>query len=424
MSEGEGKVEEKAPEAPVARSRVAVPLVIVAASAAVIGAGVLMLRHAEANTNKVALASEAKGVTVVEARAAAYRATRRYVGTLEPWLSARTGPQLVSAYVEDVLVRPGAVVRRGDVLATLDCRGVGAQSKAVAMQARALEARQRAVASETTRLEKLADGGFIAQNDVDQKRALRDAEQAQLLAVRSQLSGRALEVNDCVLRAPFDGEVAARHVDPGAFVRPGSAVVSVVDRSTVRLGADVPESDFGAVAPGTDARLRLVATGKTLSARVTRRSPAADPSTRTVRLEIDLDDRERSVPVGTTAEIEIDVGEPVDATEVPLIAAKVKGDKATVFVVEGDVAKQVSVEVLGESGGSLFVKRTLAPGARVVTEGRSLLANNDRVVTRLDAPHRPAGASSSAPAPTLHPPRPRPLPRPDDSAVPLKAGRP
>ena len=58
-----------------------------------------------------------------------FRPSRTYVGTMEAWLSASIGPQLVSAYVDTVLVRPGAVVKRGEVLATLDCRDASAASQ-------------------------------------------------------------------------------------------------------------------------------------------------------------------------------------------------------------------------------------------------------------------------------------------------------
>ena len=67
------------------------------------------------------------------ARAGSYQPSRVYVGTLEAWLTASIGPQLVSAYVDTVLVRPGAVVKRGEVLATLDCRDASAASQGVAM---------------------------------------------------------------------------------------------------------------------------------------------------------------------------------------------------------------------------------------------------------------------------------------------------
>ena len=118
-----------------------------------------------------------------------------------------------------------------------------------------------------------------------------------------------LEVNDCVLRAPFDGEIAARSVDPGAFVRPGDAVATLVDRSTVRVVAEVPEADFDVVRAG-DAGARSTRWRPTGScaATIARRSPAADPSTRTVHLEIDVPDPDRALPVGTTAELTLDVG--------------------------------------------------------------------------------------------------------------------
>jgi RND family efflux transporter MFP subunit len=362
-----------------------VPVAIAFGVAAVVALGAFVIRRQESHVNKVALADAPKPVTVVEARAASYRATRRYVGTLEPWLEAKVGPQLVSAYVDTVLVRPGAPVKKGDVLATLDCRTASASSQAVAMQARALEARREALASESSRLQALLDGGFVSPNEAEQKVAQTTAEEAQLLATKAKLLGTSFEVNDCILRAPFEGEVSRRAIDPGAYVRPGTAMIDIVDRSVIRLSADVPESDFEAVAPGTPVKLHMLATGQDMTAKISRRSPAADPSTRTVHFEIDIPDASRSIPVGTTAEIGIEVGTPVPATEVPLVAAKVRGENATVFLVDGDVVKRATAKVLGETGGSLFVDPALEAGVRVVTEGRSLLSEGDRVTPKVEA---------------------------------------
>ena len=63
----------------------------------------------------------------------------RRTGTVEPWISAKVGPQYVSAYVDTVLVRPGAVVKRGRVLATLNCQNPAAMTRAIAEQARAVD---------------------------------------------------------------------------------------------------------------------------------------------------------------------------------------------------------------------------------------------------------------------------------------------
>ena len=362
-----------------------VPMVIAGAVLAVLAAGGLLIWHAESKTNKVALASSPKPVTVIAARAKDYQPSRTYVGTLESWLTASIGPQLVSAYVDTVLVRPGAVVKRGEVLATLDCRDASAASQGVAMEARAIDARQKALASESARLRTLLAGNFVSANEVEQKVAQSAAEDAQLQAMRAKLARSTLEVGDCILRAPFDGEVATRTIDPGAFVRPGVSIVSVVDRSTVRLSADAPEVDFDVIAPGRSVRIQLTATRQELVGVIARRAPSADPSTRTVHFEVDLHDPERRIPIGTTGEARLDVGEPVPATELPIYAASVRGKKATVFVIEGDIARARTVIVRGEVGGSLFVDTELKPGSLVVTEGRALLAEGDRVTVKVDS---------------------------------------
>src|SRR5262249_33490899 len=160
-----------------------------------------------------------------------------------------------------------------------------AQSRNIAMRARSLEARQAALAKQSARVAGLLDGGFVSKNEVEQREAETLSMEAQLLAAKAALAGSTLQVGDCVLPAPFDGEVAERPSDPGAFVRPGQSVASVVDRSTVRLAADVPEEDFDFVKQGIVVRARLLATGAQLQGTVSRRAPAADASTRTVHFE-------------------------------------------------------------------------------------------------------------------------------------------
>ncbi len=358
----------------------AIPIAITATVVVILLAGGLLFVLIGRRTNRVALADQPKAVTVIDAVAATYRPTVRYIGAIEPWVEARLGPQFTSAYVDTVLVRPGEFVKRGQVVATLDCRSVSAQEKVVAMQARALEAKQQAIAHEAARVGGLVDGGFVSPDEAEQKTAESSSKEAELLSAQARLMSASLEVSDCIMRSPFDGDVADRQMDPGSFARPGGIVVTVVDRSTVRVVADVPEEDFAAVAPGTPTSIRLLATGANLTGKVSRRSPAADPSTRTIHLEIDLADPKRKIPVRSTAELSIEVGEPVPATKVPLAAASVRNAKASLFVVESDVARKMQVGVLGEAAGNLFVDPTLKPGAHVVTEGRTLLKDGDHVM--------------------------------------------
>lgn len=376
-----------------------------------IGVGVLFIGlvtaafflRARSEVNKVALSEQPKGVTTIEAQAARYRPSRRYVGTVAPWLEARIGPQFTAAYVDTVLVRPGDVTKRGQVLATLDCKSASAQSKAMQMHARALSATQEAVTKEAGRLSGLLAGGYVSPNEVERRTAESASKQAELLAQNARIVRASLEVDDCVLRAPFDGEIADRLLDPGGFARPGSPILTLVDREKVRVLVDVPESDFAVVAEATPVRLRIVALGSELNGTIARRAPSAEAATRTVHAEIDLADSQRKIPVGTTAEVTIEIGEAAPATELPLRAASVRGDAATVFTLKDGVAHKLKIAVLGESGGSLFVAPTLTPGTRVVAEGRALIKDGDRVADKLETftATRPRSDPAAAPAPVV-----------------------
>lgn len=165
--------------------------------------------------------------------------------------------------------------------------------------------------------------------------------------------------------------------------------MSVVDRGTVRLTFDVPEDDFAVVAPETPVTVRLLATDRILSASVSRRSPSADPDTRTVHIEVDLADANREIPVNTTGEVHVEVGDAVPATAIPLDAASISGLKAAIFVVEDGIARKTTYRTLGERDATLYLDPALRPGVPVVLEGRAVLADGDRVTPR-PAPSAPS----------------------------------
>jgi membrane fusion protein, multidrug efflux system len=384
-------------EPPGARPSRITQLVVALGVAIVLVAGALLVHHAESEVNNVPLSSVAKPVTVVAAQDTRYREQRTYIGALRPWIEAQVGPQYISVYVDTVLVRPGAVVKRGEILATLDCRNASASSRAVAAEARAIDEQQRALSDEAKRMASLLDGGYIDPNSVQLKQAQSSSQLAQLAAQNAKLTASTLNVNDCILRAPFDGEVASRFIDPGAFVHPGTSIVSVVDRNTVRMTFDVPENDFGIVTPNTQLSVHVVATDRTLSGTISRRSPSADPDTRTVHVEVDIPDPNREIPVNTTGEVKIDVGEPVPATAIPLDAAAISGSKAAIFTVENGVAHKMTFKSLGERGATVFLDPSLKPGTQVVTEGRSILSDGDHVAPKQIAFQAASTSPSAAP---------------------------
>jgi len=128
---------------------------------------------------------------------------------------------------------------------------------------------------------------------------------------------------------------------------------------------------------------------------VARRAPSADPATRTIRVEVDVDPAALSggtsspppaLPTGTTAEVFVEFGAAEAALVVPLTATKVRNGKASLFVLEPAAAdgtrtaRARTLRVLGEHAGEVFLAPAeLAPGADVVVEGRGRLVDGDRV---------------------------------------------
>ncbi len=389
---------EHAPPTPrdLRRSRL---LIVVGVAVVVVGVVALYMR-AVARTNHESLAQAPRHVTVTKAKAGTFRAVHEYVGTTDSWNAAKVGPQYVSAYVSTVLVRPGAVVKRGQVLATLDCRNASASSREIAARAQSLAERQAANEHQAARIKEMAENNFASKDEAEQIKAKAAAEAQDIESLKAALTSRTLEVDDCVLRAPFNGEVSDRFVDPGAYVRPGNPVVAVIDRSLVRVTADAPEADFGVVAADVPVTIEVEATdakqqdnGKdAIKAKISRRAPAADESTRTVHFEIDIpnvvkqDDPKAPIkhdlPVGTTARLSIEVGKPQTASLIPLRAATIRGDKAHIFAVENGEAKLRVVPILGERAGMLYLDPKLAPDTPVVIEGRALLDSGDKVTTK------------------------------------------
>src|SRR4029077_12887014 len=104
--------------------------------------------------------------------------------------------------------------------------------------------------------------------------------------------------------------------------------------------------------------------------------------TRTVHCEADVPNSNRDMPVNTTAEGRIEVGRVGPAVAIPLDAASVTGSKAVVCTVGDGAAHKETVTVLGEQGGALYVDTALRPGTPVVTEGRAVLSDGDRVAPK------------------------------------------
>jgi RND family efflux transporter MFP subunit len=250
----------------------------------------------------------------------------------------------VAGYLKIINVDKGDRVKQGQVLAVLDSPELDHQVE----NARA-----------TYRLQKVTDArnqmllrtGVAAQQTADDSRAAMVEAQE---ALNQLIATQAYEI----VRAPFDGIVTARNVDPGALIpqsttsTPGSVpIVSMATLTPLRIYADVPQSAAPFIKDGDHVTITVREyPSRTFPGTVTRHPDALSADTRTMRVEVDLDNRDSALLPGMYAIVALSVSSPSAVPMVPDDALIFHGGKDLVPVVR-DGRMHLAEVTLGYDNG-------------------------------------------------------------------------
>lgn len=210
-------------------------------------------------------------------------------GQLEPWHSVMISAR-VAGTVENLAVDLGEHVKSGDVLLTLSNDG---RDTVVARW----QARVRSLEADRAAARKLRSSNLASQSE------LLNLE-SELAAATAELAAAKLEVAHLEPRAPFDGIINAREVDPGALVQVGSPLFELVRVDRLKATGQIPQQSSGNVSPGQRVRVDLL-DGKQLDGVVTFVASAADPSTRSFAVEIAVENPDLRRVAGGSASFRI-----------------------------------------------------------------------------------------------------------------------
>ncbi|MGE3152227.1 MAG: efflux RND transporter periplasmic adaptor subunit [Nitrospiraceae bacterium] len=221
----------------------------------------------------------------------------------------------------------------------------------------------------------------IARQDVD-------VAQAAYEGAKNQMQQRAVLRDYTKVRAPYDGVVTARFADPGALIQVATSsattaipLFTIMDLSTVRVYANVPQDDTPFVTPGTTKTVVNVKelTGRTFTGTVTRTTLALDPTTRSMLVEIDLPNPDHALRPGTFAEVILALREIPDALVVPPNALSTTNKTKLVYVVDQGRAKTKVVQTGITDGKWLEIVSGLTEQEEVVVVGKSKLTEGTPV---------------------------------------------
>jgi RND family efflux transporter MFP subunit len=310
----------------------------------------------------------------------------------------------VTGYVKSIRVDRGSRVRAGEVLAQLEAPELLAQRAEAESKLQAAEAQRAVVQSkadaDASTLEKLkaasATPGVVAGNDLVLAQKSVEADQSQIAAAGKNVDAARQALNSITqmqayltVAAPFDGVVTERNVHPGALVGPNGAggsaspILRVVNGNRLRLVVPVPEAYLAGVTEGAEMPFTVAAyPGDTFTGKVARIARAVDVKTRTMAVEMDVQNKDGRLAPGSFCQVRWPVRRQGASLLVP--SGSVASTTGRTFVIRIRDGKTDWVDVkTGLSAGSLVeVFGDLRAGDEIAARGTDEIRAGTQVRTK------------------------------------------
>jgi RND family efflux transporter MFP subunit len=306
----------------------------------------------------------------------------------------------------ELKVREGDRAKKGEVIGRLESADMAAAlARAQANRNVAESALDQAKAELTEatltygRKKSLIASGMIPQADFETAEAryrravaVVASGEAGLKAADAGVQAAEVDMENTIIRAPFDGTVLTKNADVGEVVAPfGSAtsakaaVVTMADMDSLQIEADVSESNIEKIRVGQRCEITLDAYPETKYDGVVEAIvPTVDRAKATVLTKIRFVHRDDRVLPEMSARVAF-LSEPSGVADrksviaVPPSAVVARGERRIVFIVRGGRAEERPVEAGGAVGGFVEIKSGLKPGERVVVNPPAGLRDGDRI---------------------------------------------
>ncbi|MGH9617752.1 MAG: efflux RND transporter periplasmic adaptor subunit [Candidatus Acidiferrales bacterium] len=298
----------------------------------------------------------------------------------------------VDAVLEQVHIKEGQFVKKGDLLFTLDARPF----EASLAQAQANVAKDQAQAEldgvQAQRYEALYKAGVGTKEQYDQMQSSLQAQQAAVRADQAAVESAQLQVSYCKIYAPVSGRTGALQVYPGNIVKADStpAMIVINQVNPIYMSFSVPQQYLGDVQKFmARGRLRVEATpyGETKPeiGYLSFVDNSVDNTTGTIALKATFRNGDYQLWPGQYSNVLLRLAEDENATVVPTQAVQTGQDGDYIYVVKSDMTvEKHNVKVGRTAGSDTVVLSGIQPGETVVTDGQLRLIPGMKV--RLVAP--------------------------------------
>ena len=345
-------------------------------------AGLALMGQAEAAPAKPKPGAPPPAVVVAPVTVKNVAPTYSEIGRVLAIQAVKIVPR-VTAFIEQVPVRQGSIVKAGQVLFLLQKSQYEASLQSAEASLASAQAALQNAQLAYGRAARLSHQGFEAQSNLDAALATRNQDQASVQSAKANIIQAGLNLSYCTITSPIDGRVGAVTLTKGNLVTPSSGtlltvnqmnpirvVFSVADRILVSA-LEKAQGAHQTIFSGLKVTLALP-NGKTYpeTGKLAFLDNQVDPQTGTVSIYADFPNPQALLLPGSFVTVNITQAKPQDKPLVPVAAVQTdKSGKFVLLVGPDNKVKQQSVSVGAQIAQNYIVDNGLNPGQHVIVEG-------------------------------------------------------
>ncbi|WP_213806125.1 efflux RND transporter periplasmic adaptor subunit [Granulicella sp. dw_53] len=346
--------------------------------------------HAEAQLNQVAKASATPFVNVIYPKTGSNAEEIQLPGNTQAFndtpIYART-----SGYVKQWYVDIGAHVKQGQLLAVIETPELDHQLAQARADLKNAQANLQISEITAKRWQNLLKTNSVSQQETDQ--AVSDLSSKEAVVDSNKSNVDRLEQLQAFERitAPFSGIITARNTDIGALIQAGDnstpkELFHLAAIQTLRVYIPVPEVYAGSIRTGEKVDLTLDAfPNDVFTGTLVRNADAIDATSRTLNVEVDVDNPKGKLFPGAYAFVHLKVPSSAGAVTIPSNALLFRSEGLRAGVVRNGHIELIPITIGQDYGSSVEVLSGLSPKDAVIVNPSDSLANNSPVQIENDS---------------------------------------
>ena len=311
----------------------------------------------------------------------------------------------VAGTLEQVHFTDGALVKKGQLLFSIDARPFAAEVARAESQLASVMARTELAQTEAARAQKLVEARALSRQELDQWSANARTGQADIKTAEAALRSAKLNLEFAAVRSPINGRASRAHVTAGNLVNDQTVLTTIAGTAKVFAYFDVSEQTFLRVAAGGNGtptvRMGLATdAGHPHLGKVDFIDNRLNAQTGAIRMRASFDNGKGQFTPGLAVKLTMGTSAPYAAVLVPDRAIGTDQTKKFVYVVGADGKPQFREVQLGALQGSMRVitNGSVKPGENVIVEGLQRVVPGMPVapqVLKVDADGMPVPAAAA-----------------------------